>query len=320
MPGHVTAILAAYPHLSCTGQPVEVCAGAGIFYDILCPGKDETFHFLKELIDDMCELFPGQYFHIGGDETPKDRWNECPCCKKRMEAEGLSGNHQLQGYLANRIAEHLKEWGKTAIVWNEAALGGNLCSDIMVQIWNDDSKDPSLKSLSREKDENGKPTSPNQGIGAKVIKAGGNVITSNMLGSYCDYPYAFISLDKIYNAELVPQKCETFLSEAKQHVKGVECLIWTEHIRDGETLQRLAWPRFAAKAEIGWSGDQVHTYKDFEKRMKILFPYLQKMIPNATEPAGWRPKLFRAIKEMLVFSKNYSKKDREGYADAQQSV
>lgn len=320
IPGHVTAMLAAYPELSCTGQPVEVCTGAGIFYEILCPGKEETFGFVNELIDDLCELFPGKYFHIGGDETPKVRWKECPFCTKRREQEKLTDERQLQGYMMNRIARHLKTLGKTAIVWNESAIAGNLNPEVIVQLWNDDPDDPSLKALGGEKDENGNVTSPNQGIGSKVIRAGGSVIMSNMLGSYCDYPYAFISAKKVYDAAVKPQQCEDIAKLAEEHVKGVECLLWTEHIRDEQELEFHAWPRFAAKAEVGWCGQGTYTYQSFAKRMKALFPYLRRMVPFAAEPKWWKPGPFLTAKEMLAFSKNYSRQDKKGYADAQHHV
>lgn len=320
IPGHVTAILAAYPELSCTGEAMEVRTGPGIFEEILCPGKEETFSFIFELLDDLCELFPGKYFHIGGDETPKTRWKACPYCKKRMEQEGLSDVRQLQGYMANRAAAHLKELGRTAVAWNEAAIGGNLSPEIMVQLWNDDPDDPSLHALGGELDENGNVTSPNQGIGARIIQAGGDVIMSNMLGSYCDYPHAFISAEKVYNAAVIPQKCEDFPEKAKEHVKGVECLLWTEHIRTAEKLEALAWPRFAAKAEIGWCGEGDYTYQEFEQRMLGLFPYLKKLIPNATDPEGWVPQGERAAAEMMEFAKNYTQEEIGGYADAQKEV
>lgn len=320
LPGHVTAILAAYPELSCTGAPQEVLTRAGIFPEILCPGKESSFAFVFALLDELCELFPGRYFHIGGDETPKIRWNECPHCRRRMREEGLTDTRQLQGYLTNRAAAHLRKHGKRAICWNEAALGENLDPDIIVQIWNDDPKDPSLKALSRQKDENGKPTSPNQGIGAKLIRRGHDLIISNMRGCYCDYPHAYIKTAMVHDEPVRLQKCGDIQKEAAEHTLGVEALIWTEYIRDRETLEKLAWPRFAAKADRVWSGDNAGDYADFAKRMKILFPYLQQKIPNATEPAGWMPGPIRSMKEMLGFMKNVSARQRKSYADAQDEI
>lgn len=320
IPGHVTALLAAYPMYSCTGAEMESATTIGIFPDILCPGKEDTFTFLFALLDEMCELFPGQFFHIGGDETPKIRWNACPACQSRMKAEGLTDTRQLQGWMMNRIAAHLRTHGKRAIAWNEAALGGNLDTDIIIQVWNDDPKDPSLKALSKEKDENGKPTSPNQGISAKLLRKGHDLIISNMLGSYCDYPYAYIKPKMIYEWPIMPQKCEELHAEAAEHILGLECLIWTEHIRDAAALERLAWPRFAAKAERAWLGEDAPGYKDFSMRMKTLFPYLAGKVPGASPPSGWSPGPVRSMKEMLDFMKNVSRKDRKIYQEAQAEV
>lgn len=320
IPGHVTALLAAYPMHSCTGAALETATSIGIFPDILCPGKEDTFTFLFTLLDEMCGLFPGKYFHIGGDETPKIRWKDCPACQSRMKQEGFTDARQLQGWMMNRIAAHLRTHGKRTIVWNEAALGGNLDTNIIIQVWNDDPKDPSLKALSKERDANGNPTSPNQGISARLLQKGHDLIISNMLGSYCDYPYAYIKPKMIYEWPIIPQKCEALHAEAAEHILGLECLIWTEHIRDAATLERLAWPRFAAKAERAWLGEDAPGYKDFSVRMKVLFPYLAEKVPGAAPPSGWSPGPVRSMKEMLDFMKNISQKDRKGYQEAQAEV
>lgn len=320
IPGHVTALLAAYPQFSCTGEPVETATRIGIFPELLCPGKEEMFPFLFALMDELCELFPGPWFHIGGDEVPKTRWNECPHCKARMQQMGLQDTRQLQGWMMNRVAAHLRQKGKRAIVWNEAALGGNLDTDIIVQVWNDDPKDPSLRALSKERDEHGKPTSPNQGISAKLLRKDHDLILSNMLGSYCDYPHAYISTKMVYEWPLLPQKCESLRDQAAKHILGTECLIWTEHIRDDAALESLAWPRFAAKAGRAWCGDNAPGYGDFVYRMKRLFPYLRSKVPHATPPSGWKPGPLRSAKEMLAFMKNISRNDRKGYQQAQAKV
>ena len=320
IPGHVTAILAAYPELSCTGKQVEVAASAGIFPEILCPGKEETFSFLFDLLDELCDLFPGRYFHIGGDEVPKTRWESCPCCRKRMEEENLSDTRQLQGYLANRAAAHLREKGKTVIAWNEAALGGNLDPGVVLQLWNDDPKDPALRIYGAERDENGKLTGPNQGIGSKHIRRGGYVICSSMMGSYCDYPHAFISARKIYEADVIPQKCGDIQEEAKEHIRGVEALCWTEYIRTAEELEAHAWPRYAAKAEVGWSGEGRPGYKDFAKRMRALYPYLKSKVPYAAPPEALSAGSLYSIREMISFAKNFSRQTISGFAEAQKEV
>lgn len=320
MPGHVTAILAAYPELSCTGKQVETASGPGIFTEIFCAGKEETFSFVFALLDEMCGLFPGRYFHIGGDETPKTRWENCPCCQRRMREEGLADARQLQGYLADRVASYLQGKGKTAIAWNEAALGGNLDPSVILQLWNDDPKDPALRAFGAGKDENGRLTGPNQGIGSKHIRRGGDVISSNMMGSYCDYPHAFISAKKVYEAPVIPQRCEDIREEAEAHTKGVEALCWTEYIRTAEELEMHIWPRYAAKAEIGWCGADAKGYKDFAKRMKALYPYLQSKAPFASPPKAWTPGPLTAAREMLGFAKNFSGQTLKRFAEENRDI
>lgn len=313
LPGHVTAILAAYPELSCTQKPVEVATGAGIFPDILCAGREETFDFLNTLLDELCELFPGRYFHIGGDEVPKTRWEACPLCAARREAEGLASSRELQGYLANRVAAHLRERGKRAIVFNEAALGGNLDDDIIVQLWNDDPNDPSLALHAGDAAD-----APNQGIGARMIAAGHDVVTSNMLSSYCDYPYAFVRMEGVYRTSPVPQRCEDIPELARKHVLGGEALCWAEYIRDGARLEHMAWPRTAAKAEALWTaGDD---YDDFKVRMGALDGYLRRIVPRMAEASDWDPSPARAQAQMGEFAANLRAGLAESYAAAQNEV
>jgi len=320
MPGHVTAILAAYPFLSCSGEKKEVATREGIYRDILCPGKEETFDFLSGLIDELTELFPGKYFHIGGDETPKKLWETCPYCRKRMEEEGLGNTRELQGYLQNRVADYLKSKGKTAIAWNESALGGNLSKDIILQLWNDDPDDPAMKAF-RMKDKSGHPTSPNQGIGAKYIEAGGNVIMSNMLTSYCDYPPAFVKAKTIFDDPVLPQKCEG-IRNTKEHVLGGEALCWTEHIRTEEELAEKIWPRYCVKAERLWSGPKMPDagFSCFRKRLADIYPVFAAC--GITAPSTMKeavPGPIESVKQMAQFMKNLGN-NREDYKEAQKEV
>lgn len=293
IPGHVTAILAAYPKLSCKETKVEVATGGGIYTDILCPGKEETFQFLENLLDDLLELFPGKYFHIGGDETPKQNWKSCPHCQKRMEEEHLENAHQLQGYFQNRIAAYLKTKGRTAIVWNEAALGGNLDTDIVIQLWNDG------RELGKNRID---------GIGKAHLEKGGKVIIANMMNSYCDYPYAFISLKNVYELPWAPSgmTVDKLTEENKKQILGNECLLWTENIRKWERLETRAWPRFAAAAEMGWCREAHSSYEDFEERMKRIFPIFEKYGIVATKASGWVPNSIRKMFQFIEMASNFS--------------
>lgn len=294
MPGHVTAILAAYPRLSCTENAVKVGTKAGIFKDTLCPGKEETFAFIESLLDDLLELFPGKYIHIGGDEAPKERWNSCPYCQKRMQEEGLADGRQLQGYFENRVAAYLKERGRIPIVWNEAAYGGNLNSDVVVQVWTED-KDYKIKSH---------------------LTAGGKVIVSNMMNSYCDYPYGFISLKSVYDLNTVPDEWR----ENKQSVMGTECLVWTEYVRDAARLEELCWPRFAASAQVGWCGEKRPDYEEFAKELAALFPLFEKYGMNATKQKGWVPDQKMAEEQIAEFRLNFIQENVDEFRKAQEDV
>lgn len=319
MPGHVTAILAAYPEISCSGKAVQVATSEGIFSDILCPGKEQTFALMETLLDELCGLFPCRYFHIGGDEVPKSAWKSCPHCRERMREEQLDNLQQLQGYLQNRIAGYLKAKGKTVIAWNEAAVGGNLDTDIILQIWNDDPNDPAMKAF-KMKDENGRYTSPNQGIAARHIARGGNVINSNMLYSYCDYPHAYVKMKAIYEADMLPQKCEE-IPDARDHVLGGECLCWSEHIRSGEALERAIWPRYAVKG-LALCGETRGDYKTFiRENAQTIYEKIERhgIVPTPMKQADPGP--LESAKQMAEFVKRLGGAgNRNKYEAAQKEV
>ena len=112
MPGHSLGALAAYPEFGCTGGPYDVATTWGVFEDVYCAGKEETYTFLQDILTEIIPLFPGEYFHIGGDECPKARWQKCPLCKQKMKDEGLKSEHELQSYFVQRMGKFLNENGK----------------------------------------------------------------------------------------------------------------------------------------------------------------------------------------------------------------
>jgi hexosaminidase len=270
LPGHVTALLAAYPQYSCTGVPVQVGTKEGVYPDILCAGKEETFSFIEDLLDDILELFPGEYVHIGGDEAPKERWDACPLCQKRMKDEGLRDGRELQGYLENRIGRYLLSRGRKPIVWNEAAYGGNLDPAMAIQVWTVDPQNRTGEHLRR----------------------GGRAIWSKVENCYCDYPYGVVSLRDVY--ELDPEGSII-------PVHGVECLIWTEFVRDLKYLEEHCWPRFAALAEVGWCGASRPGYEDFCRRMTALYPIFAQNGIQAVPPEGWTPSPEEALRQKNEF-------------------
>lgn len=320
MPGHVTAILAAYPELSCSGKNVQVATSEGIFSVILCAGEEKVYVFMEKLLEELCGLFPGKYFHIGGDETPKTAWRACPKCQAKMRAEGLTMEQQLQGYLQNRIAAFLKKKGRTVIAWNEAALGDNLDPDIVLQLWNDDPDDPAMKAFNM-KDENGNYTSPNQGIGAKHIAKGGRVISTNMLHSYCDYPHAFVKAESIYKADMLPQKCQDS-PEVRAHVLGGECLCWSEHIRDRERYEYQIWPRYAVKGINLYCGKPDMEFEEFlEEYGDEIYALIGSFGIKPASREEFVPDPGTGAKQMMEFMNRLGGADvGKKYEDAQKEV
>ncbi len=295
MPGHVTAILAAYPELSCTGGPVEVGMRAGIFKELFCAGKEETFTFIQNLLDDMLELFPGKYFHIGGDEAPKERWKACPDCQRRIEEEGLKDARELQGYMCNRIASYLRSKGRIPIVWNEAVYGGNIDKEVVVQLWTEDKDDQIKAHLDR----------------------GGRAILSMVEHCYCDYPYGMHSLKDMYDIDMSPKE----LGEGREgSILGAECLVWTEFIRSDARLEEMCWPRFAALAQAVWCGEERPEYEDFRSRLTALFPIFEKYGIRAVKKEGWDPDERMAAEQTAEFQMNFSEEEREEARRAQEDI
>lgn len=271
IPGHVTAMLAAYPHLSCRGEQLEVITRATISEDILCVGRDEVFEFIETLFGELLELFPAPWFHIGGDEAPKSRWQECPHCRKRMEEEGLTNLRELQGYTMNRVAAFLRKHGRRSIVWNDGAYGGNLDPDIVLQAWFPDQDDAIDTHL----------------------KKGGQLIVSPVDRCYCDYPYGEHPQHGIYEMPMATDGTAI----------GGETLHWAEFIRTAERLQELAWPRGAALAERCWSGQG--DYSDFCRRMEAMFPVFGELGVKAMPPEGWDPGEEESKRQIAEFHKEF---------------
>src|SRR5690606_28139488 len=126
MPGHSDAVLAVYPHLSCSGEPYRNSE--------FCIGSEETFTFLTGVLDEVMAIFPSEYIHIGGDGVNKDAWTGCVICSARMEKEGLKNVEGLQSYAVHRIAGYLRSKGRKP-VGRDASLQGGLPEGATVMSW-----------------------------------------------------------------------------------------------------------------------------------------------------------------------------------------
>ncbi|MGQ9673226.1 MAG: beta-N-acetylhexosaminidase [Candidatus Aminicenantales bacterium] len=249
MPGHSLAALAAYPEYSCTGRPVAVETHWGIFDDVLCPGKESTFKFVQNILDEVCALFPSSYIHIGGDECPKDRWKVCPDCQSRIRAEKLKNENELQGYFTRRIESYLQTKGRRIIGWDEILEGG-VSPKSVVQSW--------------------------RGFAGAIAaaKQGNPVISSPWQGTYFYCPqvpeevrinYTTLnSLDKVYAFNPVPNE---LTPKQALSIMGGECCLWTEYTLPFEVDPQM-FPRLCAFAEAVWSPQTGKNFGDFSARLE----------------------------------------------------
>ena len=133
IPGHTKAALACYPELGCTGGPYQVARSWGVFQDVLCLGKEKTFTFVQDVLDEIMDIFPSKVIHIGGDESPTVAWEQCPLCQKKMKEEGVDAKH-FQGYFTNRIEKYLNSKGHSIMGWDEI-LEGKISTTATIMSW-----------------------------------------------------------------------------------------------------------------------------------------------------------------------------------------
>jgi hexosaminidase len=256
MPGHSQAAIAAYPELGCTEKPLEVATKWGVFEEIYCP-KESTFKFLEDVIDEVAELFPGKYIHIGGDEAPKTRWKECAHCQKLIKKEGLKDEHELQNYFITRMEKYINSKGKQIIGWDEILEGG-LAPNATVMSW---------------RGTNG---------AVEAAKQKHNVILTPNSHCYFDHyqsdnenePLAiggFLPLEKIYSFKPIPKE---LTKEESKYVLGAQGNVWTEYMQTTEKVEYMAFPRAIALAEVVWSSSKNKNYNDFINRLA----YFQKRL------------------------------------------
>ena len=249
MPGHTVSILAAYPELSCLKENYEVFCENAITKDILCAGQEKTYEFVENLLAEVCELFPYEYFHIGGDEALKGHkvWEkECPVCQAKMKELGLTKGSELQSYFNNRVSEYLKTLGKKSISWNDG-IGENTNTDIVGQYWILRSPHWVKKECEKRK-----------------------YIVSTCPTLYFDYTYSMASLKKVYNFNVAKSG---FVNE--ENVLGVEFESWSEWIVSENAWQFAVYPRIFALAEVAWTEDRIKNYKDFYKRLEFFKAYMR---------------------------------------------
>ena len=227
MPGHACAALAAYPELSCTGEKPVIhtfSEGPGIHEEIFCAGKETTYQFIYNVLDEIMSLFPSMYIHIGGDEAPKVNWKKCPHCQKMMLDNGLKNEEELQSYFTSQIATYLRKKGRTLVGWFEIAYGGKLTGNEVLMFWLGDRK-AEVK---------------------KETESGFRVVCSPHTHCYLDYDYNSISTRTIYDYEPVIEGTN------EEKYLGVQANFWSHLDRSEYNIDKQLFPRILGLSETAW--------------------------------------------------------------------
>ncbi len=258
LPGHMVAALASYPWLGCSGKSIEtgedyhVRQVWGIAKDVLCPGKETTLEFLQTVLGELCDIFPGKYFHVGGDECPKTSWEQCPDCQARIAALGLhSDDHataeqRLQNYVTSRMQTFLTTRGKKLIGWDEI-LDGDLAPGATVMSWR--GTKGGIEASRRGFDV---VMTPNQYCYFDYNQCGTRNNTSIPVWEDVDEPlcawWGTLPIEKVYSFD----PTEGLDEDAASHILGAQANVWAEYIPSPGQLEYMIMPRLFAMSEVQW--------------------------------------------------------------------
>ena len=304
MPGHMLAALAAYPELGCTGGPYQVGHYWGVYKDVLCVGNPRVYEFVQDVLTEVMDIFPSKVIHIGGDETPSEKWQHCKKCdeiyvKKTLEGrvagqvEGDSDGPRtmpeypyeemvrsvLQPYFTNKVFNILASKGRRALGWDEILDGAP--QDAMIMSW--------------------RGTAP----GAKAAEAGHDVVMAPTTHCYFDYQQVedtqfepsrcggFIPIERVYSLDPAPDSLSV---EARSHILGTQANLWAEYMTNEQMVEYQALPRMSALAEVQWTQPERKDYKAFLQRLTRFtslfecyhYTYAKHLWPDRQIPNRWQ--------------------------------
>lgn len=264
LPGHTFAVLAAYPQLGCEDKEYKVANRWGVIRDVLCAGNPASLDLFKDIMDEVCDLFPGKYIHLGGDECVKDRWKACPKCQRKIRELGLkdgsrySKEDYLQSWFMGEVASFVQSKGKRVIGWDEI-LEGVPMDDSVIMSWRG-----------------------TEG-GITAARMGHDVVMTPTSDMYFDQSQTlasqleeipvggFINVMKVYSYEPLPA---SLTPEQQKHILGCQANVWCEYMPEERIRQYQMLPRLAALSEVQWTMPERKNYKDFLKRLpKMLSIY-----------------------------------------------
>jgi len=265
MPGHAVAILSAYPEFACTPGPFEPWVDWGVNENVLCP-SEATFTFVENVLDELMEIFPSEYIHVGGDEAPTIRWQQSALAQSIIRREGLKDEYALQGWFMRRVEAYLNQHGRRMLAWDEM-LDGNPAQSTTIMAWR------------------------GIGEGIKAAKRGHDVVMTPVSYSYFDYcqsravdePYCpmYLPLQQVYAFDPVPPELS---ADEARHILGGQANLWVEHIRTAEHAEYMLWPRLLAMSEVLWSTPERRDWEGFMARIPAHLAALGRLGVNYRVP------------------------------------
>ena len=291
MPGHMLAALASYPELGCTGGPYQVGHYWGVYKDVLCVANPKVYQFVEDVLTEIMDIFPSDVIHIGGDETPTDKWLQCAKCQalqKELPAPQQSAEDfepltsklsPLQAHFTKKVFDFLTSKGRRALGWDEILDGSP--QDAMIMSW--------------------RGTEP----GAKAAETGHDVVMTPTTFCYFDYQQVedvlfepsrcggFIPIEKVYALDPAP---DSLSQAAREHILGAQANLWTEYMTNERMVEYQALPRMSALSEVQWSQPARKDYEAFKERLTRLtalfelyhYTYCKNLWPERQLPSRWQ--------------------------------
>ena len=291
MPGHMLAALASYPELGCTGGPYQVGHYWGVYKDVLCVSNERVYQFVEDVLTEIMDIFPSEVIHIGGDETPTDKWLQCPRCqalRKQLPApqqaaedfEPLTSKlSPLQAHFTQKVFDFLTSKGRRALGWDEILDGSP--QNAMIMSW--------------------RGTEP----GAKAAETGHDVVMTPTTFCYFDYQQVedtqfepsrcggFIPIEKVYSLDPAP---DSLSITAREHILGAQANLWTEYMTNEAMVEYQALPRMSALSEVQWTQPERKNYEAFKERLTRLtaffelyhYQYAKHLWPDRQIPSRWQ--------------------------------
>ena len=291
MPGHMLAALASYPELGCTGGPYQVGHYWGVYKDVLCVSNERVYQFVEDVLAEIMDIFPSEVIHIGGDETPTDKWLQCPRCQalqKQLPApqqaaedfEPLTSKlSPLQAHFTKKVFDFLTSKGRRALGWDEILDGSP--QSAMIMSW--------------------RGTEP----GAKAAETGHDVVMTPTTYCYFDYQQVkdtqfepsrcggFIPVEKVYSLDPAPDSLSV---TAREHILGAQANLWAEYMTNEAMVEYQALPRMSALSEVQWTLPEHKDYEAFKERLTRLtalfelyhYQYAKHLWPDRQLPSRWQ--------------------------------